>query len=178
LRRLAGFLFCRQRSWGSTLRSFAPAGQFTGVFPPGRPTCRLPVASTSMVLVEASAARTCEKTDCGRSECVRFDFWALTRPASRPLPVVGQGAHAALGFASFGLTDTCWCSLTGSSPSSLIGRRPFRFRRLSALGLQRRSPALPEPHWFPDQNRSRRLRFSDSSGQCLVLPASAQPAAG
>lgn len=84
----------------------------------------------------------------GRSECGRFVFWALTRPASRPLPVVRQGAHAALGFASFGPADTCWCSLTGSSPSSLIGRRPFRFRRLSALGLQRRSPALPEPRWF------------------------------
>jgi hypothetical protein len=118
------------------------------------------------------------KTDCGRSECAKCVFWALTRPASRPLPVVRQRAHAALGFASFGLADTWWRSLAGSSPPSLIGRRPFRFRRLSALGLWRRSPALPGPRWSPDQNRPRRLLFSDSSGQCLALPAAALPVAG
>lgn len=60
LRRLAGFFFRRQRSWDSTLRSFAPAGQFRDVFRRGGPRVVLPVASTSMVLVEASVARTCE----------------------------------------------------------------------------------------------------------------------
>jgi len=57
-----GRFVSRQRSWDSTLRSFTPAGQFRERLSPRRPTCRLPVASSSMILVEASAARTREKT--------------------------------------------------------------------------------------------------------------------
>jgi hypothetical protein len=118
------------------------------------------------------------ETDCGRSECVQFDFWTLTRPTSHPPPVVGRGTDAALGFASLGIADTRSCRIAGSSPPSLIDRRPIRFRRLSALGLQRRSPALPVPRWFADQNRSRRLLFSDSGDRCLALPTVALPKAG
>jgi len=176
----AAWVLCvDQRSWDSTLRSFSPAGQFRERFPPRGPTCRFPVASSSMVLVEASAAGTVAELKHGRSGCVRFDFKALTRPASRPTSASSrQGTHAALGFASFGLAGTGSCRVAGSSPPPLIDRRPFRFRRLSAPGLQRRSPALPEPRWSPDQSRSRRLLFSDSSGRCLAPPAWSLPGAG
>jgi hypothetical protein len=138
--------------WPAALMGFNPSQLYSGRtvprrLPPWRPTCRLPVPSSSMVLVEASAAKLLRT----RMRPIRMCQIRLlgVHPSSQPSSASrwGRWTHAALGFASFGPSDTRWCSLAGSSPPSLTGRRLFRLRRLSALELQRRSPALPGPRW-------------------------------
>lgn len=143
---LAGFLFCRQRSWiqpfAALLRpdcsatssvtethlSFACLilldGFGRGI---GRQNLLIPTATDQNVPGSTSGDSTVRPA----VHCLSSDN-GLMLPWGLPLSGLRTPAGAVCGLV----------------PASLIGRRPFRFRRLSALELQQRSPVLPEPRWF------------------------------
>jgi hypothetical protein len=153
--------------------------QFRARRPRRRPTCRLSVTSTSIILVEASAAcclrirsQTCIANDRGRSGCGGFDFWALTRPSrSSAVRRCGRRTHAALRFASLGPWDTSWRNVAGASPPRSFGRRLSASggSPLLSFGVAYRLCRNPAGSWT--KVGLTRLLFSDSFGQRLVRPA-------
>jgi hypothetical protein len=160
--------------------------QFRGRRPPRRPTCRLSVTSTSMILVEASAAyclrirsQTCVAlaSHLHRKRPRSIRMWRVRFLGFDPsVQVVGRP--------SLWTADSCCLALClfralghqlaqrgGRVPAAFIGRRPSASGGSPLLSLDDAYRLCRNPAGSWTNVGLTRLLFSDSFGRCLVRPA-------
>jgi len=140
----------------SPFAAFAPAGQFRARSPRRMPTCRWHRTPSAPINFRRGTGRQTEPDSLSDSRRCAADEDVLAARLLGVDPSVPAVCRRSIrrklccpGLCLFRVFRTVHgCSVAGSSPRTLIGRRLFRFRRLSALELWPVAlVVLPGPRW-------------------------------